>query len=360
MNQTFADQIDKLLSTAVLKQRFSGTVLIHQGNEDLYRRAFGFANRTWKIKNTPETRFRIASVGKQFTAAAILQLIAAGKITLQTRVPELLGLENSQIPTEVNVYHLLTMTSGIADWIDEESETYNEDWITFCRENPLYLLRSDVDYLPIFMHKKPYDPIGKKHHYNGAGFMLLGLLIEKISSMTYFEYIRRHIFEPCGMTGSDFLDLDDTAENVAEGYIPITDENGKNLGWRKNIYAATAGPAADGGATSTVDDLLKFARALRQGKLCAADLVKEMFTPRMVASATKNPKLFWYYGFGSFILKEDTGPILCQGHTGEEDGVSCRLWYYPKQDMDVILLGNQSECAGSVTQEIQKIIFSEK
>ncbi len=358
MTASFADKLSRKLAALARQQQFSGAVLVRHGEADLFRRAYGFANRTWEVKNRPETRFRIASVGKLFTAAAILQLIEAGKLTLETRVPDFLGLEGTKIPAQVTVYQLLTMTSGIADWSNEESENFEAEWAQFCRERPLYLLRRDADYLPIFAQLEPYDPPGIKFHYNGAGFMLLGLLIEKISGQTYFDYVRQHIFAPADMAESDFLDLDDVASNVAEGYLPVEDENERITGWKKNYYATTAGPAADGGATSTLDDLARFAQALRQGKLVAPELSRSLYSPQVIESDEDYIGFQWRYGFGCYIMLDGTGQTVRWGHTGEEDGVSCRLWHYPWQDVDVVILGNQSSCAGKVSAAIQKLVLA--
>jgi CubicO group peptidase (beta-lactamase class C family) len=358
MTASFADTLSRKLAALARQQRFSGAVLVRQGETDLFRRAYGFANRTWGVKNRPETRFRIASVGKLFTAAAILQLIEAGKLTLETRLPERLGLEGTKIPADVTVYQLLTMTSGIADWSDEESENFEAEWAQLCRQHPLYLLRRDSDYLPIFAQQEPYDPPGQKFHYNGAGFMLLGLLIEKISGQTYFDYVRQHIFAPAGMADSDFLDLDDVAPRVAEGYLPIEDENERIAGWKKNYYAATAGPAADGGATSTLDDLARFVQALRQGKLMAPELARTLYSPQVIESEEEYLGFRWRYGFGCYLLLDRDNHTVRWGHTGEEDGVSCRLWRYPRQNVDVVILGNQSSCAGKVSTAIQKLVLA--
>jgi CubicO group peptidase (beta-lactamase class C family) len=323
---------------------------------DLFRRAYGLADHTWNIRNTPETRFRIASVGKLFTAAAIMQLIEAGKISLDTRVVEYLDLRGTKIPAEATVYHMLTMTSGIADWINEDAEDFDAEWHQFCRDHPLYLLRRDADYLPIFSEIEPYGALGEKFRYNNAGFMLLGLMIEKATGLSYFDYVRRNIFLRAGMTQTDFIDLDDVHANVAEGYVPIKDENGAVTGWRKNIYSATAGPAADGGATSTLDDLVRFSRALRGGKLFAKELVESMLTPK-VAADTEAPR--WMYGFGCFLLLDADSKIVRWGHTGEEDGVSCRLNYYPTLNLDVVILGNQSSCAGKVMLDVHELVTEE-
>lgn len=357
MNACFANHLSRKFAQRARQNEFSGAVLVRQGETDLFQRAYGFANRTWKVKNRPTMRFRIASVGKMFTAAAILQLIEAGNLSLETRVSDYLDLAGTKIPPVVTVYHLLTMTSGIADWSNEESETFEADWAQFCRNHPLYLFRCDADYLPVFARLEPYGSVGEKHRYNGAGFMLLGLLIEKITGQTYFDAIRQRIFAPASMTDTDFLDLDDVVPNVAEGYVPVLDDDEKITGWMKNYYATTAGPAADGGATSTLEDLARFSEALRGGKLVAPELVHQMTAPQVVESDDNYLGFQWRYGFGCFVLLDEAGETVRWGHTGEEEGVSCRLWYYPKHDATVVILGNQSSCAGQISRDIQEWVL---
>lgn len=356
MSKTFNNRLGRKLGKYVREEAFSGAVLVRQGETNLFRRAYGYADRAWKVKNRPEIRFRIASVGKLFTAAAVLQLIEAGALAMETRVVECLGLAGTRIPADATVYHMLTMTSGIADWTNELSDNYEAEWEQFCREHPLYLFRRDADYLPVFAYQEPFGPLGEKHRYNGAGFMLLGMMIEKVTGRSYFDYVREHIFATAGMVDSDFLDLDDTALHVAEGYIPIMDEGEKVGGWKKNIYAATAGPAADGGATSTLEDLARFSAALRGGQLLPLERARSMFSPQVVESEDDYLGYRWRYGFGCFVLLDGAGKTVRWGHTGEEDGVSCRLWHYPQQDVDVVILGNQTSCAGKISWDIHELV----
>ena len=358
MKPSFSANLGRKLSQRHRQSEFSGAVLVRQGETDLFRRAYGYANRTWKVRNRPETRFRIASVGKIFTAAAVMQLVEAGKLTLETRVVDCLVLRGTQIPPEATVYHMLTMTSGIADWINENAEDFDAEWAQFCRQHPVYLFRQDADYLPIFANQEPYGPLGEKHRYNGAGFMLLGLMIEKITGLSYFDYMRQYVFSAVGMTETDFLDLDDVHPNVAEGYIPVRDEGDYVVGWKKNYYAATAGPAADGGATSTLDDLARFSRSLRKGKLVPLELVRAMSSPQVVENDDVYRGYQWMYGFGCFVLLDGAGNTVRWGLPGEEEGVSCRLWHYPQLDVDVVILGNQSSCASKIAWDIHDLLYT--
>ncbi len=350
------ERLSQLLDDRSREEQFSGVVLIQQDQHTLFEAAYGYANRSWSVKNQINTRFRLASISKMFTAVAILQLIDQGKLSLDVPIAESLGLQDTKIPHEATVYHMLTMTPGIADWFDESGD-WEEAWRALCREHPLYLLQRNQDYLPLFVNKDPIAPVGTKHQYSNASYILLGLIIEHLSRLSYFDYIRQHIFGPAGMVRSDFLALDSVSDEVAEGYVPVMDEDGTIIDWKKNVYSATPEAAADGGATSTAHDLVKFSRALRGGVLLSAERTQEMLTPKVMANDEPFRGYTWKYGYGSFFILDRDERIVRWGHTGEEGGVSCRFYYYPKENVDVIILGNQSWCAGSLGWQIHDLIL---
>jgi CubicO group peptidase (beta-lactamase class C family) len=352
----FIEKLNQLLIDKSHQKEFSGVILIQRDDNTLFKAVHGYANRSWKVENRLDTRFRIASLSKMFTAVAALQLIDAGKLSLDTSVIECLELENTRIPKEATVYHMLTMTSGIADWFDE-SGNWEEDWAELCRKHPIYLFRNNKDYLALFIGEEPVASVGEKHLYNGAGYILLGLIIERLSGSSYYEYIERQIFGKAQMLRSGFMALDDVDDEVAEGYIPITDESDKVIGWKKNIYSTTPNAAADGGATSTAADLVKFSQALRNGEFLSPALTQEMLAPKVLANDERFRGYTWKYGYGSFFILDQEDNIVRWGPTGEEDGVSCRLYYYPKENLDVIILGNQSWCAGSLGWQIHDLII---
>jgi CubicO group peptidase (beta-lactamase class C family) len=352
---TLNAELNRLLTGKSAKEEFSGVVLVKQNDGTLFEGVYGYANRSWGVNNRADTRFRIASISKMFTAVAILQLVDAGRLSLDTGVVECLGLRDTRIPERATVYHMLTMTSGIADWFDESGD-WEANWAALCREHPIYLFRRNQDYLPLFVDEEPLTPVGEKHHYNGAGYILLGLIVEKLSDLSYFDYVRRNVFARAGMPGSDFLALDGVDAAVAEGYIPITGEDEAVAGWKKNIYSTTPGAAADGGATSTAADLVRFSRALRNVELLSSELTREMLTPKVSQTDERIRGYTWKYGYANVFLLDDDEHIIRWGHTGEEDGVSCRLYYYPEENLDVVILGNQSWCAGSLGWDIHDII----
>lgn len=352
----FVDQVENVLNDKG-PDEFSGVVLVRQGSHDVFGAAYGYAHRPWQIENHLETRFRVASVSKMFTAVSVLQLIDAGKLTLGTRVAAFLGLEDTAIPGEVTVYHLLTMTAGIADWFDESGDV-EESWAALRRAHPLYLLRRNEDYLPLFVNAPPVAPVGAGHRYSNSSYILLGLMIGRASGLSYFDYVRRNLFAQARMTRSDFVPLDSAEGEVAEGYIPNLDEQGAQSGWKKNLYSVTPEAAADGGATSTAYDLCRFLKMLREGRLLSAEMTQAVLTPKVLDGDEPYRGYTWKYGYGNLFLLEGADQVVRWGHAGEEDGVSCRLYHYPQQDADVAILSNWSGCAGSLAWELHDLVIA--
>src|SRR5712691_12188779 len=258
------DELERYFQQRTERDAFSGVVLITQGSSQLFARAYGYASRSWKVPNTLTTRFNTASVTKLFTAVATLQLIDRGILTFDTPVIDFLELKHTTISRAVNVFHLLTHTSGIADDAEEES---GEDYADIWKIRPNYAVTETADFLLQFAHKPPNFPPGQGCRYCNCGYVLLGLLIEKASRLSYRDYVRQQIFAPAGMLHSDFLRMDLTYEDVAEGCDPLRDEQGGIVAWKKNIYSYPPIGSPDGGAHVTAGDLDRFLRQLKTGAL---------------------------------------------------------------------------------------------
>ncbi len=347
----FTDHLEQILCA----RDFSGVVRVQRGEQVLCEAAAGLANRPWQAPNRPDTRFRIASIAKMFTAVAVLQLADAGRLKLDDPIHAYLDLRETCIPTEVRIEQLLSMTSGIADWFDESGD-WETEWAALCRAQPIYLLRSNQDYLPLFVHKTPLAAPGAQYHYNGAGYILLGLLIERVSGRPYFDYVCEHIFAAAHMDTAAFVALDEVSANVAEGYVPVENEAGEIVAWKRNIYSTTPQAAADGGATASAADLVRFSQALRGGRLLSAHSTQAILTPRVDERAEHTRGYRWQYGYGNLFLLDGDGRIVRWGHTGEEDGVSGRLFYYPTRNLDVVILSNQSWSSGELGWQIHDLI----
>jgi CubicO group peptidase (beta-lactamase class C family) len=338
--------IDQLLQRMTGDGQFSGVVSIRQGDTEVYAGAFGWANRAFRVPNTLDTIFAHASVTKMFTSVAILQLIEQGRLALDTPVVHALGLEGSAISPEVTVHHLLTHTSGIGDYFADDDDAALERLVASL---PRESLAEVAAFVPLFADKPAQFAPGAQFEYNGAGYILLGLLIEKISGMPYFDYVRQHIFARAGMLDADFLPFDVVRERVAEGYMPVIDEGGTGTGWRRNIYSVPPYGAPDGGAFASAEDMVRFMRALRFGRLVGPELAARMRTPQVDVAPS------FAYGYGLYVMLAGD-QVIRYGHTGEDPGVSARVMYYPAHDLDVVSLCNQSGGAGKVLAELHKWI----
>ncbi len=196
---SFTEVLDDYFQQRADQDLFSGAVLVTRGRSRLYARAYGYASRAWRVPNTLATRFDTASITKLFTAIATLQLIDAGLLSLDTRVVERLRLDDTPFSKDITVSHLLTHTSGLGDDADEEAgESYEDVW----KERPNYSVTETRDFLPQFVNKPANFPPGEGCRYCNVGYVLLGLLIESTSGMTYRDYVREHIF---ARSGDDFL-----------------------------------------------------------------------------------------------------------------------------------------------------------
>jgi len=334
----FARVLDDYFEHRAARNLFSGTVLITRGASRLYARAYGYASRAWLVPNTLDTRFDTASITKLFTAVATLQLIDQGLLAFDTPVVERLGLEDTPLPKDMTVFHLLTHTSGIGDDADEEAgERYEDLW----REKPNYSVRETSDFLPQFVNKPPNFPPGEGCRYCNCGYILLGLLVETISGMNYRDYVCAHIFARAGMKSSEFFRLDRANHDVAEGCDPIRDATGSVVGWKKNIYSFPPVGSPDAGAHVTVADLDRFLRAVMAGELLSPELSSAFLTPQVVHS-TKDT---WteMYGYGLRFYVSSAGKVYCFEKEGINAGVSGVISHFPDHDVTVTLLSNMED-----------------
>lgn len=331
----WAHELDGYFQDLERRDEFSGVVLITRGASPVYSGAYGYASRAWKVRNTLETRFDTASITKLFTAVAVLQLVDQGRLALDTGVVDFLGLTETAISPAVTVYHLLTHTSGIGDDCDEEAgEVYEDLW----RDKPNYAVQETADFLPQFIHRPANFPPGAGCRYCNCSFVLLGLMLEKITGLSYRDYVRQQIFAPAGMTRSDFFRLDRVQEEVAEGCDPLRDDTGAIVAWKKNIYSYPPVGSPDSGAYVTAGDLDRFLRALQAGRLLSPALTADFLTPKVFYRETETRTI--RVGYGLEFSFDKAGRLLFYQKEGVNAGVSAIMRYFPAWDLNVVLLSN--------------------
>jgi CubicO group peptidase (beta-lactamase class C family) len=254
-NFTEMSDLKKYLEAQTVAGNFSGVVLIAKSNKPLLREAFGLASKRYQVPNNLNTKFNIGSINKIFTKVAIYQLYEKKKIDFDDPVGRYLTGLSDELAEKVTIRHLLEHRSGLGHYWNEAYES------SFAK------LRSVSDYVKL-VKDQPFDfEPGSRQQYSNSGYVLLGAVVEQVSGVDYYEYIRKNIYSPAGMTSSDHYELDRPEENLATGYTNHNPDGSEGEGYkRNNTYFSLKGSPA-GGGYSTVYDLWKFDEALKTGAL---------------------------------------------------------------------------------------------
>ena len=324
-------QVSLFMNHLSSEDGFSGSVLIAKNDKPIFQKSYGYANKGYSVLNNNNTKYNLASIGKIFTAVAINQLIERDKLSLTDSIGKYLNdYPNKQVSSQVTIHHLLTHTSGLGD-------IHGTEYI--CKKG---VLREVNDYFSLFEKDSLEFNPGEKCQYSNVGFIILGAIIEKVSGENYFDYIRNHIFKPCGMTSTDFYEADIDIPNRATGYTNFKDLGDDNfefeIGQRRNtnLYNIAKGNP-QGGVYSTLNDLLLFTKALKSNKLINAGTYKVMTTNKTFFRKYDASEV--YYGYG-FELEIENGKRVI-GHGGGDLGISTAVRLYPDSgDYTVIVLSN--------------------
>jgi CubicO group peptidase (beta-lactamase class C family) len=306
------DDVRAELDRRVSADVFSGVVLVARQDEVLYERAHGEADRDRHVPNTPATRFRFGSLGKMFTAVAILQLAQSGKLDVDDPLGKYLPNYPNAAMAKVTLHQLLTHTAGTGDIFGPEFLAHRAD------------LRSLEDYLRLFGADAPRFAPGERHEYSNFGYILLGRVVEVVSGQKYDAYVREHVFAPAGMQSTDNLPEQEAPAGLA---IPYS-RNGSAvdlLPW--------SGTSA-GGGYSTARDLSRFATALRSGKLLDAKHAQLLMSGKV---ETPMRGMRYAYGFEDATLPDGKRRV---GHGGGAPGMNAVLSIFPGSDYVLVVLAN--------------------
>ncbi|MFX3675169.1 MAG: serine hydrolase domain-containing protein [Paenisporosarcina sp.] len=339
MNSNISERIEKIQSN----NHFSGTVLVKDNDKILADVSYGFANRSEQLKNHSETRYGIASGCKFFTSIAICQLVEKGKISFDSTLRE--SLDFPFFDEKITIHHLLTHTSGMPDYFDEEiMDDFEELWI----KNPMYHIRKLTDFLPLFQYKNMKSKPGELFHYNNAGYILLGLIVEQASGLVFTDYVEDFIFKKAGMMDSGYFAFDSLPKNTALGYI-----DNPNGTWKTNIYSLPVKGGSDGGAFVTATDMVNLWEALWDHQLLSEELTNQLLTTHTHVKEDS------FYGYGIWIKKKENN-IFKYHVMGYDPGVSFHSAYYPHSARKVVVCSNKSNGAfdimNGIEEELEKCI----
>jgi CubicO group peptidase (beta-lactamase class C family) len=330
------EQLRAYLDRLARRDAFSGSVMLAKGGKPLFSAAHGEANKDFAVKNTVDTKFNLGSMNKMFTSVAIMQLVEAGKLSLDDTLGKFLsaGSMHSDVLSKVRVKHLLTHTSGLRSY-------FSPRWDSLSRS----MFRSVDDWMALVKDETLAFEPGTRWAYSNTGMLVLGKVIEAASGKDYFQYVRERIFQPSGMTGTDSYELDLVTRNLAVGYE--REETPAGPRYRNNIFqhVIRGGPA--GGGYSTVGDLTRFAVALQAGKLVSRDGVRLLTTAKPEVSSPD-------YGFGFGII--DGGRIV--GHSGGFEGISAQLDIYLVDGYTVAVLANYGGAAQPVIEKARALLLA--
>jgi CubicO group peptidase (beta-lactamase class C family) len=302
-------RMDQVVQSYVAKGQFMGTVLVARGDEVLLSKGYGEANLELSVANQPNTRFRIGSLTKQFTAAAMLLLEEQGKLKVEDPVKKYLP-DAPAAWDKITIFNLLTHTSGIPNFTGFPDYAASEPFATSPEKLVARFRDKPLEFQP-----------GEKGNYSNSGYVLLGYLIERISGEDYASFVQKYIFTPLGMKDSGYDSNSAIIAHRASGYSP--GPNGPmNAG-----FIHMSGPFSAGGLYSTTEDLLRWERGLFGGKLLSPASLQKMTTP------FKDD-----YAFGLGVGTKNNRKLIAHG--GGIEGFNSYLCYYPADQVTVAVLGN--------------------
>lgn len=318
--QNKAGQIDALVSLYNQYDQFNGAALVAENGKVIYKKGFGLANMEWNIANEPDTRFRLGSITKQFTAALVLQLVEQGKLKLDGRVSDYLDGYRKDIGAKITIHHLLSHTSGLPNYtaLPGFSETISR--------NPYAVDDFVKKYASGDLEFEP----GARFNYSNSGYFLLGAIIEKTTGKSYEQVLKENILDPLGMKNTGYDHYDTIIGKRAAGYIKTPN------GYRNAPYLDMTIPYAAGSLYSTVEDLFLWDQALNENRVLSAKSKELMFKPNLED-----------YGYGFVIRNTSLGPnklaVPIIQHNGGINGFNTIIIRFVRDKKLIVLLNNASQ-----------------
>lgn len=315
--------IDRIWNEWPDSDKFSGVFSVSGQEGVIFEKCCGYRNRSEELPNNASTAFGIASGTKLFTGLAVCRLIDTGKITLEDRLWNILPYDLGQINKEVTVLHLLTHTSGIGDYLDEEAPNSSEAEQELCNKYPVYLWERLEYYLQMITPlPQKFEP-GTRFGYSNAGFIMLGLVIEAVSGTTYQQFVTNEIILPLQLQHTNFYRMDSLPANTALGYTSP---------FQTNIYKLPILGGSDGGLYTCVNDLDILWRTIFSDHLLTERTREAFLQPQVVISDSKS------YGLG--VYRFDSGGNTVYYAVGGDFGVDFFTAYIPKYKIVASALGN--------------------
>lgn len=325
MNLSFAQskaaKIEELMNQYQDYGQFNGSVLVAEDGEVIYANGQGMANMEFDIPNTPDTKHRLGSITKQFTAALILQLVEQGKLELDKTISAYLPNYKGPAADKVTIHHLLTHTSGIPNYTSFPGffENYSRDPFT------------PAEFVKVFSDSTLQFTPGEKFAYSNSGYFLLGRIIEEVTGKPYEKVLQENILDPLHMKNTGYDHHETILKNRASGY----EKNGNE--YANAAYLDMSIPYAAGSLYSTVEDLYLWDQALYSDKVLSEGSKKLMFSPHIKDGNS-------YYGYGWVVgylpIGQTTDSLAIITHGGGINGFNTLITRFPSEKDLIVLLNN--------------------
>ncbi len=302
---------------------FSGVFSVSNEQEIMFQKCRGYRNRSEKLLNNEHTAFGIASGTKLFTGLAVCKLIDEGKLHLDDKLWDLLSFDLGEINKNVTIYQLLTHTSGIGDYIDEESASFNDIEQELLNKYPVYLWEHLEYYLQMITPlPQKFEP-GARFSYSNAGFIMLGLVIEAVSKKSYQKFIQDEIILSMQLKHTGFYRMDSLPTNTALGYIND---------FQTNIFKLPILGGSDGGLYTCAEDLDILWRYIFSGKFFSENMLKQFLHTHADRGNEKS------YGLGVYRIDCNNNMVFYA--VGGDFGVDFFTAYIPEHKIVASALSN--------------------
>ena len=343
--QTKEAILDSLIGAYYKADCFNGVVRVSEKGKTIYNKAFGIADRELDVSMTTETRFRIASISKSFTALVILQLVDEGLVRLEGKITDYIPDYNGPKGNIITIEQLLNHTSGILQNLNPEEEAVQERLYHSLRELVRYAEESDLYFEP-----------GMGFHYSNLAYNILAYIAEVVTKTPFDRLLAERIFEPLNMKHTNQCVSNKIELNLSKGY-----EYKLLRGYENTSYFDPSYTVGCGGLISNVEDLCKYDKALYERQLISEELFKRMFTPSKYAA--------YGYGWelGKKIIESSGDSINILSHAGDINGFGSYIGRIESDSILVIVLkNNRSDTyispsfAPVIGQEIISVLYNEE